>query len=478
MATLYGTNDRDSLHGTIYRDFIYGLAGNDILGGDAGNDYMDGGDGHDRLDGGIGNDSMIGGSGNDIYYVDSMSDTIFEFAGQGTDIVYTPVDTGIKWLPNNVENLTLYGTATYGDGNDLNNIIRGTNNINYLYGHDGHDTLQGIGGNDFLLGGNGNDKLDGGLGSDWMYGGAGDDSYYVDKVFNLDEDKILESANERIDTITIANSVDEWSYYLPENVENLVLRGTIDPYVGDGVLGNDLDNYMINSNANDSHFDGKQGDDTLIGNIGRDDFNGSDGNDTLIGNAGDDRLYGFWGNDILDGGIGNDIVSDVDGNDTLRGGDGNDVLNGGIGVDILWGGISGSPDTGADLFVLGERGTLNADVIMDFNQLTDTIVLGSTLDKGLPDSDISNPGIKGLSFVGDNIWEGNILSPVSYFEGAGLTGNDHLNQLSGIYVNTTTGEIWYNPTNNSTNATDAEIIGRVSASVATSLDNTDFLSYS
>ena len=477
MAYINGTNNRDSLYGTIYRDFIYGLAGNDILGGDAGNDYMDGGDGHDRLDGGIGNDSLLGGDGNDIYYVDSMGDTITELAGQGTDIVYTTVDTGIKWLPNNVENLTLYGTATYGDGNDLNNIIRGTNSINYLYGHDGHDTLQGIGGNDFLLGGNGNDKLDGGLGSDWMYGGAGDDSYYVDEaeVYSFDADKILESANEGIDTVTIASSVDGFYYYLPENVENLILEGTIDPWSADGVLGNNLDNYMINRNANDSSFDGRLGNDTLIGNIGRDNFNGSDGNDTLIGNAGDDWLYGFWGNDILDGGIGNDMLGDVDGNDTLRGGDGDDVLSGGIGVDILWGGISGSPDTGADLFVLEERGTLNADVIMDFNQLIDTILLGSYLDKGLPDSDISNPGIKGLSFVGDSIWELNMLSPASYFEGAGLTGNNHLNQLSGIYVNTTNGDIWYNPTNNSNDATDAEIIGRVSASVVTSLDNTDFI---
>ena len=80
--------------------------------------------------------------------------------------------------------------------------------------------------------------------------------------------------------------MDGFCYYLPENVENLILEGTIDPWSADGVLGNNLDNYMINSNANDSSFDGRQGNDTLIGNIGRDDFNGSDGNDTLIGNAG------------------------------------------------------------------------------------------------------------------------------------------------------------------------------------------------
>ncbi len=85
-----------------------------------------------------------------------------------------------------------------------------------------------------------------------------------------------------------------------------------------------------------------------------------------------------------------------------------------------------------------------------------------------------NPGIKGLSFTGGNN-PGNVLNPAWYFEGSGLTGNNNQSQLSGIYVNTTNGDIWYNPTNNSTNATDAEIIGRVSASVATSLDYTDFV---
>ncbi len=186
MGTYYGTNGNDVIdplnpandfiYGLAGNDTLYGWSGNDTLSGGSGNDYLYGESGNDILDGGIGNDAMYGGTGNDIYYVDTMSDTVIEYANEGIDLVYSSVSTNYKWLPNNVENLTLTGTAYYGDGNDLNNVISGNSYTNALYGYGGNDNLYGYGGNDYLYGESGNDILIGDTGNDILVGDIGNDS--------------------------------------------------------------------------------------------------------------------------------------------------------------------------------------------------------------------------------------------------------------------------------------------------------------
>ena len=448
--TINGFDGNDIINALGTNDTLNGGNGNDTLNGNAGNDIINAGAGNDFLNGGTGLDVMSGGIGNDSYYVDSVTDTITEFTNQGTDIVFSSVSTDIQWLPSNVENLTLLGTATYGDGNGLNNLIRGTNNINYLYGHDGNDTLQGAGGNDVLIGGNGNDTLDGGFGSDSMFGGAGHDNYIVDKLDyyhpgdnTLDMDIVTETSGQGTDTVIIANSVNEYGPYdLPANVENLKLDGMLV-----WARGNNLNNFITNNNANTIaiQLDGLDGNDTLLGNKQYDALYGGNGNDTLVALGGVDHLYGGFGNDILDGGTG---------------------------VDILRGGDFEAAGAGADKFILGYRGSTNEDFIADFNHDDDTILLVNSLDVGMVGA--INPGINGLTFSGGN-FAGNTLNPAWYFEGLGRTGNNNSSQLSGIYVNTTNGDIWYNPTNNSINATDSEIIGHVNVSVAASLNYTDFV---
>jgi Ca2+-binding RTX toxin-like protein len=150
-----GNSNNNILRGAAGNDTINGGAGADVLIGGLGVDTMNGGDGNDGLDGGLGADKMSGGTGNDTYYVDSMSDSVVELTGQGTDTVFSSVSTSIKWLPSNVENLTLTGTAIFGDGNDLANVITGNASNNSLFGY---------GGNDVLVGGFGADRLTGGLG--------------------------------------------------------------------------------------------------------------------------------------------------------------------------------------------------------------------------------------------------------------------------------------------------------------------------
>jgi Ca2+-binding RTX toxin-like protein len=91
--------------------YISGTPESEILNGTVGNDHLDGGGGDDLL---------LGGAGDDYYGVDSSGDTVFELAGQGSDIVAASVDFT---LGSNVENLYLSGNAIRGTGNNGNNFL-------------------------------------------------------------------------------------------------------------------------------------------------------------------------------------------------------------------------------------------------------------------------------------------------------------------------------------------------------------------
>ncbi|MCW7541146.1 hypothetical protein OOT46_25360 [Aquabacterium sp. A7-Y] len=119
--------------------------------------------------------------------------------------------------------------------------------------------------------------------------------------------------------------------------------------------------------------------------------------------------------------------------------------------------------------MLSYRGAGNADTFRDFNVIDDTFVLTNALDGGLPNE--LRPGVLGLTFLGGPS-NGNPLAAGSFFKGAGLTGVA-AGATSGIYVNTTTGEIWYNPTTAA--GGDAQLLGNVQAAVAPALMVSDFV---
>ncbi len=228
--TIYGFKGNDILRGYDSGDKLYGGSGNDKLYGGNGGDKLYGGSGSDKLygdegwdtlNGGLGADIMYGGTGSDTYYVDSMSDKIIEYFNQGYDKVYSSVSTSVKWLPNNVEGLTLQGNAYYGDGNDSYNSIEGTNNANSLYGYGGSDSLYGNGGNDYLNGGDGNDHLIGGTGKDTLTGGSGGDIFYFnstnDSPAGINRDKITDFKWWEDDKIDIS-SIDA-NLYIAGNQE-------------------------------------------------------------------------------------------------------------------------------------------------------------------------------------------------------------------------------------------------------------------
>ncbi|MFL9841635.1 hypothetical protein ABS767_11730 [Sphingomonas sp. ST-64] len=300
-----------------------------LIGGSGGGNALDnvliGSDAADQLNSyDAGHDRLYGGLGDDLYRVAGLDDLVFEEAGGGRDTVES--DTSF-YLYDNIEALTIGGRdGSFGVGNDLDNVITGSNYANLLLGGAGGDDISGRAGNDsifgedgddwlfgdynidYLVGGAGNDVLDGGMHADALYGedgddvlidgdgfftdilvggagndilrgdsglgdydlmdgGAGNDSYYVDTP----DDLTFEAANGGVDTVYA--TINGAGYYLYANVENLVLGGNT-PF---GV-GNDLDN----------HITGNAASNWLLGGAGNDVLNGRSGNDVLFGEAGAD----------------------------------------------------------------------------------------------------------------------------------------------------------------------------------------------
>ena len=140
---------------------VYGNSFNNKLIGNSGNNYLDGRTGSDTMEGGLGDD----------YYVVDVTDTIATDEDGNTHIIEGDqvvedsdggIDTIERWqdarfigqdgngnpvltnsyryLEDNIENLVLKGSAKTAFGNDLDNIIVGNSQDNYIDGLAGNDT--------------------------------------------------------------------------------------------------------------------------------------------------------------------------------------------------------------------------------------------------------------------------------------------------------------------------------------------------
>jgi serralysin len=391
-----------------------------------------------------------------------------------------------------------------------------------IQGFAGDDDLQGLATNDTLLGGLGNDRLDGGAGADQMDGGDGDDLYVVDNIGDVVREVYNDALGGTADLVLSSVSYSlspggngEQGY----GIENLTLTGSDNT----SATGNQGNNILI-GNSGDNTFFGTAGNDALTGSTGNDraDYSalgqtvslGAFGVVTKGGGLGTDSLNGIetivastLAGDTIDGsaagapatgltvnlGLGSvsvnglpfplnfqvqnfenatgsafaDTLTGGPGVNALAGGGGNDRLTGRGGADQLTGGF------GNDRFVLGERGVANADRITDFSNpvaallpWNDSFTLERTLDNGLVGASLL--GIKGLAFSGGNL-PGNSLAAGSFFKGAGLTGAGFAN-AAGIYVNTSTGDLFYNDAL----GLGSHLIARVSPGAASSLSAADF----
>jgi Ca2+-binding RTX toxin-like protein len=386
---------------------LIGNNNNNILTGGAGDDLLKGAD---ILNGNTGADTLRGGAGNDIYYIDSISDLVEEFSGEGTaDSIYTSVNIT---LADNVEQVfTIDVNALFITGNGLSNFFQGS---------DGADSLSGGGGDDTINAGLGNDTIVGGTGADSLVGGAGNDQYFVDDLGDL----VSEVNNTPATGLPQGTDLDIYAgvsdtvnstvnFTLGAFLENLVQSG-VDALVG---IGNELRNELIgNDGAN--LLQGLGDFDTLIGGLGNDTLQGGDGDDSLNGGAHNDSLVGGLGSDtavfsgnrssyaasfnsgsgaytLISGSEGTDVASGVEffqfadltvgaaslvgsasgvllngtsaannlvagaGDDTINGLAGNDTLDGGAGIDSMDGG------DGADIYHVRNNG----DLVVESNAL-------------------------------------------------------------------------------------------------------------
>jgi Ca2+-binding RTX toxin-like protein len=239
-----GTTGNDgtptALTGTAADDLILGFDGNDFLsGGTAGNDF---------LDGGAGVDDMTGGTGDDTYVISVAGDVVHENgAGGGIDTVSGALSLNLANY-NNVENVTLTGSA---DGLTAG----GTGGSNVLTGNAGTNTLTGL---------------------------EGDDTYVVTLG-----DTIVETAGGgTADTVSGELSLDLTDTAHYNNVENLTLLGTGD--------------FAATGNAGNNVITGNSGANIIVANEGNDTIRAGAGNDSIIWDI--DNAGPSDGRDIVDGG--------------------------------------------------------------------------------------------------------------------------------------------------------------------------------
>jgi Ca2+-binding RTX toxin-like protein len=295
--------------------------------------------------------------------VDMAASTLRQIGPVDGSVDHFTIDFGGSRAYSDLVGKTLGQMVKNGDtivGSSFADTLKTTNMLEIVRAGNGNDTIESRGGDDEIYGGGGNDRLNGGAGADKVHGEAGNDFAY-----GLDGN----------DTMTGGTGDD-------------VLYGGVGADVIGGVAGNDRvygqdGNDTVVGNAGNDLIDGGKGNDKMAGDAGNDVMRGGDGNDDLYGGAGNDSLDGGAGNDGLAGEAGADLIygrAGADtlvggaGNDVMHGGDGNDVLNGGLGFDILTGGLH------KDIFVFNVKvARANADIIVDFNPVNDTIALDNAV---------------------------------------------------------------------------------------------------
>ena len=225
--------------------------------------------------------------------------------------------------------------------------INGTSGDDSLDGTSGNDTINGFGGDDTINGQGGSDRLNGGSGNDLVIGGVfnpfivegGDVLVGGDGNDTLDGNNHLFAGSDRnVDTLDGGFGNDVFQV---DNTGDVLLDcGGVDLVRADTVnwiLGAGFENLFLNNGENEGFLTG-------IGNAGANRmeagwsvvFDGRGGNDTLLGSTRQDILRGGDGNDLIDGGGFDDQLEGGAGNDTLIGGEifaVADTMTGGAGAD-------------------------------------------------------------------------------------------------------------------------------------------------
>jgi Ca2+-binding RTX toxin-like protein len=209
-------------------------------------------------------------------------------------------------------------TVNLGDGDDrLGAHFVGA--ALFVRGGDGNDTIDGADVGDAIDGDAGNDRLQGVSGNDQLNGGAGDDVFLTNHLETGNDVKNGGDGNDRIigdrdpgsDVYTGGAGVD----ILDFSATDAAVSVSLDGVANDGPAGE-----ADNAGTDIENIKGGRGNDTLVGNAGRNLLEGFAGNDTLRGGTPARSItvpFGLVGDDTLDGGIGSDAMAGEGGDDLL-----------------------------------------------------------------------------------------------------------------------------------------------------------------
>ena len=212
-------------------------------------------------------------------------------------------------------------TADLGDGDDRLGHGFGVVNGSFIRGGDGNDTIDGADQADSLDGGAGDDRLQGASGDDVLDGGPGNDVFLTNHLETGNDvknggdgnDRIIASRDPGNDVYTGGAGVD----LLDFSDSSAGVAVSLDGVANDGAAGE-----TDNAGTDIENIKGGRGNDTLVGNSGRNLIEGLAGNDTLRGGSPpasrtSTTIFGFLGDDTLDGGIGSDAMHGDGGDDRL-----------------------------------------------------------------------------------------------------------------------------------------------------------------
>ncbi len=213
----------ENLQGSSYNDVLIGNALNNVIEGRNGNDSLFGLAGSDRLDGGAGNDSIYGGDG-------------FDFMKPGTGQNYVNGGAGIDWVDFSDSTAPVgyvvdlqAGTATqsYWSGGWVTNSSTLVN-VENVVGTDRNDVIRGDNGANALFGGDGNDRLEGRLGDDNLYSGAGNDTM----IGGDGDDRLVTQRGSTYASMTGGGGADEFEFNLSGPLSTGATRGLVADFNG------------------------------------------------------------------------------------------------------------------------------------------------------------------------------------------------------------------------------------------------------
>lgn len=414
-------------------DMLIGGAGDDVLMADGGNIvfsvdsaesewlFLGGGSEFRSHVPHLADDLLIGGVGNDTYIVHNQEQAAAELANEGTDTVKSTVS---YVLGEHLENMELISPpVTYDDddnvvpaqplngtGNELDNVLIGSEDANVLSGLAGHDTLVGR------------------LGNDTLRGGTGHDTYLFNLGDGFDTIEDVAAVGEE-NRIQFGGGISRNDLIVTQDEVERTLTIQVGPSGTDRLVLNNFDLTGANGSLVVKTLAFADGSTTSLAS-----FFGptiTEGNDTITTDAGDDVIDALGGNDIVDAGAGNDIISGGTGNDSLTGGPGDDtyLYNIGDGVDTI---NDTSLPSGTNTLGFG-AGIDPADLSLDLGSLLMRI---GTSGDALHLSNFDPNNVLGPRTIGTfRFADGTVLSYDQLVQrGFDLTGTDGNDSITGTNV--------------------------------------------